>query len=207
MHWRQLPRTWTLLRKRRWHILGHKHDKRWNSDIITSQRLNARVWKGNTPDHLPRKSSNAYRHKENWGFTACWDSWGSLLWQSEERISAIYSACHMTCLLIVYSLRWQQTWETTVKRICVVAWQCACCCPQSWIHQQSQVWGIAPPPPPTQYSPNLVPSEHHLFGHLKQMLRGSQFISDEELQKAVQAMEKCSEKQGDYVEKWSNFQF
>ena len=71
------------------------------------------------------------------------------------------------------------------------------------------------------YSPDLVPSEYHLFGLLKEALRGRRFTSDEEVKEAVHAWlaaqpktffsdgirkrvqqwTKCVEKQEDYVEK------
>jgi hypothetical protein len=69
------------------------------------------------------------------------------------------------------------------------------------------------------YSLNLAPSDYHLFGPLKEALRGHQFTSDQEVKevvhawfsqrkklfsegiKTVQQWTKCTEKQGDYVEK------
>ena len=80
---------------------------------------------------------------------------------------------------------------------------------------------LAHPP----YSPDLAPSEYHLFGPLKEALRGCRFTSDQELKemvhawltarpktffsegikKLVQQWKKCIEKQGDCVEKWCYF--
>jgi hypothetical protein len=71
------------------------------------------------------------------------------------------------------------------------------------------------------YSPELVPSDYHSFGPLKEALRGRRFTSDQEVKEAVHAWlaaqpktffsdgirklvqrwTKCGEKQGDYVEK------
>ena len=71
------------------------------------------------------------------------------------------------------------------------------------------------------YSPDLAPSDFHLFGPLKQALRGRRFTSDEAVKEAVHSWlaaqpktffyegfrklvhrwTKCIEKQGDYVEK------
>jgi len=82
---------------------------------------------------------------------------------------------------------------------------------------------LAQPP----YSPDLAPSDYHLFGPLKEALRGRWFTSDEELKEAllawlaaqpktsfsegiknlVQWWKKCIEKQGDYVEKWCCYKF
>ena len=70
------------------------------------------------------------------------------------------------------------------------------------------------------YSPDLAPSDYHLFGPLKAALRGRRFTSDQELNEAahaclaaqpktffsdgikkpVQRWKKCIQKQGDYVE-------
>ena len=82
---------------------------------------------------------------------------------------------------------------------------------------------LAHPP----YSPDLAPSDCHLFGPLKEALRGRRFTSDQELKEAVHAWlaaqpktfysegikkfvqrwKKCIEKQGDYVEKWCYCKF
>ncbi|GFS88757.1 histone-lysine N-methyltransferase SETMAR [Trichonephila clavipes] len=71
------------------------------------------------------------------------------------------------------------------------------------------------------YSPDLAPSDFHLFPELKKNLGGTQFQTDEEVQNAVvnflhrQAaefyhsglkkwvprMQKCIQRNGDYVEK------
>jgi transposase len=63
------------------------------------------------------------------------------------------------------------------------------------------------------YSSDLAPSDFHFFPHLKRDLKGIHFTSDEEVKQAVtswikQSMrklvlrwEKCTERQGDYVEK------
>ena len=72
------------------------------------------------------------------------------------------------------------------------------------------------------YSPDLAPSDYHLFAPLKDALRGRKFSSDESVQKAVHQWlcdqpktffsdgiyklvdrwNKCIEMGGDYVEKW-----
>ena len=70
------------------------------------------------------------------------------------------------------------------------------------------------------YSPDIAPSDYHLFGPLKEALRGRRFTSDQEMKEAVHAWlavqpktfsegirklvqrwTKCVEKQGEYVEK------
>ena len=42
------------------------------------------------------------------------------------------------------------------------------------------------PPPPSPYSPDLVPSDFHLFLHLKKFLGGKRFDDDDDLKDAVQ---------------------
>ena len=74
------------------------------------------------------------------------------------------------------------------------------------------------------YSPDLAPSDFHLFGPFKEALRGRQFSRDDDVKAAVHQWlraqpktffsdgikklvgrwEKCITKQGDYVEKWCN---
>jgi len=71
------------------------------------------------------------------------------------------------------------------------------------------------------YSPDLVPSDFHLFGPLKEALRGGRFSCDDDAKAAVHQWlhaqpktffadgikmlvghwEKCITKQGDYIEK------
>uniref|UniRef100_A0A4W6C880 Histone-lysine N-methyltransferase SETMAR n=1 Tax=Lates calcarifer TaxID=8187 RepID=A0A4W6C880_LATCA len=79
-------------------------------------------------------------------------------------------------------------------------------------------WELFPHPP---YSPDLAPSDFHLFGPLKAFTRGTKFESDDEvksvvsdwlrhqskdfyaegIQKLVHRWEKCVTVLGDYVEK------
>jgi len=71
------------------------------------------------------------------------------------------------------------------------------------------------------YSPHLAPSDFHLFGPMKEHLRGHKFADDDKVMEAVQSWlkampksfflegirklvyrwTKCVAKQGDYVEK------
>ena len=71
------------------------------------------------------------------------------------------------------------------------------------------------------YSPDLAPSDFHLFGPLKEALRGRRFSTDEEVKEAVhewlgsmpesffsegikqlvRRWNKCCERNGDYIEK------
>lgn len=79
-------------------------------------------------------------------------------------------------------------------------------------------WDVINHPP---YSPDLAPSDFHLFTKLKEFLGGKRFSSDEEvketvekwlleversvydegIKKLVPRMQKCVELAGDYVEK------
>uniref|UniRef100_A0A4W6CBK6 Histone-lysine N-methyltransferase SETMAR n=1 Tax=Lates calcarifer TaxID=8187 RepID=A0A4W6CBK6_LATCA len=79
-------------------------------------------------------------------------------------------------------------------------------------------WELLPHPP---YSPDLAPSDFHLFGPLKAFTRGTKFESDDEvksvvsdwlrhqskdfyaegIRKLVHRWEKCVTVLGDYVEK------
>jgi len=71
------------------------------------------------------------------------------------------------------------------------------------------------------YSPDLAPADFHLFGRLKEALRGRRFSCDDDvkavvhqwlraqpktffadgIKKLVGRWEKCIKKQGDYIEK------
>jgi len=88
---------------------------------------------------------------------------------------------------------------------------------------QKLKWNFLPLPP---YSPDLAPSDYHLFGLLKEHLGGKHFRNNEEVIQDVQEWlhwqpkyfvlsgirklpdrwRKCTANQGDYVEK-QQFQF
>jgi len=79
-------------------------------------------------------------------------------------------------------------------------------------------WEVLPHPP---YSPDLAPSDYHLFGFVKNQMRGQHYEMNEALQTAVRQCpwavgmefyrkgifklpehwEKCVQRNGDYVEK------
>jgi len=79
-------------------------------------------------------------------------------------------------------------------------------------------WEVLPHPP---YSPDLAPSDYHLFGFVKNQMRGQHYETNKALQTAVRQClwvagtefyhkgifkfpehwEKCVQKKGDYVEK------
>jgi len=79
-------------------------------------------------------------------------------------------------------------------------------------------WEVLPHP---SYSPDLAPSDYHLFGFVKDQLRGQHYETTEAIQKAVcqclwmagtefyrrgifklpERCEKCVQRSGDYVEK------
>ena len=79
-------------------------------------------------------------------------------------------------------------------------------------------WEVLPHP---SYSPDLAPSDYHLFGFVKDQLAGQHYETTEAIQKAVrqclqmagtefyrrgifklpECWEKCGQRSGDYVEK------
>jgi len=68
-------------------------------------------------------------------------------------------------------------------------------CPHTAAHtvetlQKLKFQILANPP----YSPDLVPSDYHLFGPLKEALRGWRFNSDQELKEAVMCGSLLSQK-------------
>jgi len=83
---------------------------------------------------------------------------------------------------------------------------------------QKRKWNVLPRPP---YSPDLAPSDYHLFGPLKEHLDGKKFRNNEEviqdvqewlhwqpkdfflscIRKLLDQWRKCITNQGDYVEK------
>ena len=134
----------------------------------------------------------------------------SLQWDAYQQAKAFHTS--------------KQTPRTTVKRHCVVARQHL----HTAVHtvetfQKLKFEVLAHPP----YSPDLAPSDYHLFGSLKEALRGCRFTSDNELKEVVHAWltaqpkmffsegiknlvqwwKKCIEKQGDYVKKLCYYKF
>jgi len=79
-------------------------------------------------------------------------------------------------------------------------------------------WEVLPHPP---YSPDMAPSDYHLFGFVKNQMQGQHYETNEALQTAVcqclwvagtefyrngiftfpERWEKCVQRNGDYVEK------
>jgi histone-lysine N-methyltransferase SETMAR len=107
----------------------------------------------------------------------------------------------------------------TAARCCVLAQQCpSSLLPTLFKPLIKLNFEVLEHPP---YSPGLVPSNYHLFGPLKQDLRGSPFTKDQQVKETLpewlvsQSKTFCSEgiknnvwlwnksiqKQGDYVEK------
>jgi histone-lysine N-methyltransferase SETMAR len=94
--------------------------------------------------------------------------------------------------------------------------------PHTTLHTRKEIaktgWTVLPHPP---YSPNLAPSDFHLFGPLKDALRGRRFMDNNELkhsmheelqcfskelyatgiQHLTQRWKKCVDNEGDFVEK------
>ena len=75
----------------------------------------------------------------------------------------------------------KQTPRTTVKMCCIVARHARPHTAETL--RKLKFEGMALPP----YSPDLSPSDYHLFGPLKEALRGRLFTSGQEVKKAVHA--------------------
>ena len=89
---------------------------------------------------------------------------------------------------------------------------------RTWAAIEKLGWTVLPHPP---YSPDLAPSDFHLFGKLKESLRGNHYASIDDVRSAVNAWikqtpkgffeagiyklvlrwQKCIAGEGDYVEK------
>ena len=63
-----------------------------HGSIITSRRVNGRVWNGNFNNRPARKSSKPNNPQENWCLQCFWDSQGPVLEYYQERDTTINSA-------------------------------------------------------------------------------------------------------------------
>jgi hypothetical protein len=63
---------------------------------------------------------------------------------------------------------------------------------------QKNGWDLLSHPP---YSTDLAPSDYHLFGPLKDHLRGHHYETDEAVQKVVRRVQKFTDGDGDHVKK------
>ena len=131
-----------------------------------------------------RKSSKPNHPQKNWSLQC----FGNHKAQTETLSGEVHNNKHYTvqwdtyCQAEVCILK--QKLRTTVER-CFVARQCPStyCCPHCWNSPELKFEIMAPPP----YSPDLAPSNYHLFGPLKESLRGHWFTSDQEVKEVVYA--------------------
>lgn len=106
--------------------------------------------------------------------TVFWNARGSALEHRQDRGTTMWA------------LQWDAYWQaracnskqmpkTTLEGYCVVAWQCPStyCCPPCWSAPETAAWSTGS----SSVSPDLAPSHYHLFGPLKEELRGRRFTS------------------------------
>ena len=116
--------------------------------------------------------------------TVFWESQGPVLEHYEERGTTINSAWYSEKL--TDRLQFQANAEDYCRQV-------LCCCTTMPVHIllrtfAEALWKLkfevmAHPP----YSPDLAPSDYHLFGLLKEALSGRRFTSDQELKETVHA--------------------
>ena len=153
--------------------------------VITSWRVNGRIWNGNIHNRPAIKRSKSNHPQENW----CLQSFGTHKARTgtlsgEGRNNKQYA--------VTWDAYWQaeacnskQTPRTTVEMCSVVARQC----PYTAAHIAETLrklkFEIMAHP---TYSPDLAPSDYYLFGPLKETLRGRRITSGQELKEAVHAL-------------------
>ena len=167
-----------------------------------------------------RKNFNSQPSARKLTLTVFWDSQGAVQEHYKERGSTINSAHYSEMLIdrLKPEIR-SKCWGQLSKGIVLLHDNDR---PQTATHtvetlQKLKFEVLAHPP----YSPDLAPSDYHLFVPLREALRGRRFTSDQELKEAVHAWlaaqpktffsegikklvqqwKKCIEKRGDYVEK------
>ena len=151
--------------------------------------------------------------------TVFWDSQGSILENYQERGTTVTSAvyCDMLQRALKPAIRSKRRGKLS-KEILLLHDNA---CPHTAAHTLETLkqlkWEAMEHP---AYSPDLAPSDFHLFGLLKEALRGRQFSCDDVkaavhqwlctrpktffadgIKKLVGCWEKCITKQGDYIEK------
>ena len=191
-----------------------------HGSIITSRRVNSRVWNGNIHNCPAKKSSKTQPSAGKLMLTVFWDSQGPVLEHYQERDTTINSAWYSEMLTdrpkpAIWSKR-----RGLLSKGVVLLHEYSH--PQTAAHtaeklQKLKFVVMAHPP----YSPDLAPFDYHLLGPRKEALRGRRFSLDHEVKEAVHAWlavqlktflegirmlvqrsTKCVEKQGNYVEKW-----
>ena len=194
-------------------------DKSWVHHYEPESKRQSMEWK-----HPQSPCNKKFKIQPSAGkemLTVFWDSQGPVLEHYQERGTTINSAWHSEMLTErLKPAIWSKCWGLLLK--CVVLLHnnarphTAAYTPE--MLQKFKFEVMAHPP----YSPYLVPFDYHLFGTLKEALRGRRFtlaqevkeavhawfaaqpktIFSEGIRKLVQWWTKCVEKQGDYVEKW-----
>jgi len=116
--------------------------------------------------------------------TVFWDSQGPILEHFQERGSIINSACYSEMLIDRAKPAIRSKRRGQLSKGIVLLHDNAR--PHTAAHtvetlQKPKFEVLAHPP----YSPDLAPSDYHLFGPLKKALRGRRFTSDQEMKIAV----------------------
>ena len=187
----------------------------------TSQKPRKWARNGTIPPHQNRKNS-AHNHLRERLCRLFWDEWGVILEHYMPRGNTVTSATYAdllknhlhpaiksrwhgllsTGVLLQYDNARPHTAHSSVATIQDLSFECL---------------------PHPLYSPDLTPSDIHIFGPLKEAMGGKSFRSDEEVKQVVHewlhskdffargihALPKhwntCMECNGDYVEKWCRF--
>jgi len=185
-------RAWTSANKI-WIIMIKKVMPSWtesslvtkHGSTITSRSVNSRLWNGNIHNH----PSGNYKSQPLAGklmLTVFWDSQGPILEHYQERGSTINSACNNEMLIDRLKPEFRSKHRGQLSEGIVLLHDNAC--PHTAAHtvetiQKLKFEVLAHPP----CSPDLAPSDYHLFSPLTEALRGLQFTSDQELKEVVHA--------------------
>jgi len=185
--------------------------------ITMNQKPNGRACNGSTRHLLPKNSSQPSAGKPV--LTVFWDSHGPILEHYLEKDVTVTSVnyCNMLRNELRPAIRSKRRGRMT-QDVLLLHDNAHPHTAHLTINTIRQLnWGVREHP---AYSPDLVPSDFHLFGHLKNALRGRRFAADDEVKEAVHdwlrsqpqtlfsnginnltdCWAKCIEK-GDYIEK------
>ena len=142
-----------------------------HGSIITSQRVNGRVWNGNIHNCPARKSSKPNHPQENWCLQ-CFGTHKAQYWNIIRREAQQYTVCGtVRCLLKGWSLQFEANSENYCQRSVLLHDNAH---PHTAAHTAEMLrklkFEVMAHPP---YGPDLAPSDYHLFGPLKEALRGA----------------------------------
>ena len=199
-------------------------DETWVHHYEPECKRQSMEWK-----HSQSPTRKKFRSQPSAGklmLTVFWDSQGPILEHYQERGSTINSARYGEMLIDRLKPEIRSKWRGQMSKSIVL------------LHDNPRLYIAAQTVETLQkpmfvvlaylpYSPQIAPSDYHLFGPLKEALRGRRFTSDQELkeavhswhpaqpktffseviQKPVQRCKKYIEKQGDCVEKWCYYKF